>query len=82
VVRMSPLCFARSKTSLASAHTVPGDPWHLILPARRLAPHGIKAWQEDVENEHDGLVAKDNNAPYVGRRTLSWLKVLRPESRR
>jgi ATP-dependent DNA ligase len=48
------------------------------------APTGfarIKAWQEVVENEYDGLIAKDNNAPYVGGRTLSWLKVLRPEWR-
>ena len=53
----------------------------LILPARRLAPHGLKAWQEVVDHEYEGLVAKDGGAPYVGGRTLHWLKVLRPESR-
>jgi len=52
-----------------------------IPPARRLAPDLLKAWREVEELGYERLVAKDNASPYIGGRTLHWLKVLRPESR-
>jgi ATP-dependent DNA ligase len=54
---------------------------HLVLPARRLAPNGLEAWAEVLARGHDGLVAKDPASPYVGGRTLKWLKVKQPHYR-
>ena len=48
---------------------------NLILPARRLAARGLTAWEEVQQRGYEGLVAKDEASPYVGGRTLSWLKV-------
>ncbi len=48
---------------------------NLILPARRLAASGLTAWEEVQQRGYEGLVAKDEASPYVGGRTLSWLKV-------
>src|SRR5262245_23784694 len=53
----------------------------LILPARRLAAEGLAAWQEVRQRGYEGLVAKDNAAPYQEGRTLSWLKVKQPRYR-
>jgi bifunctional non-homologous end joining protein LigD len=47
----------------------------LILPARRLAENGLDAWQEVFARGYEGLVGKDEAAPYREGRTLSWLKV-------
>jgi len=47
----------------------------LLFPARRLAANGLKAWDEVLRREYEGLVAKDEASPYAGGRTLSWLKV-------
>jgi ATP-dependent DNA ligase len=47
----------------------------LILPARRLADDGLEAWEEVLARGYEGLVAKDPASPYVGGRTLKWLKV-------
>jgi bifunctional non-homologous end joining protein LigD len=47
----------------------------LVLPVRRLADDGLAAWQQVVERGYEGLVAKDPASPYVGGRTLRWLKV-------
>jgi len=41
---------------------------------RRLADDGLKAWQQVIEHGYEGLVAKDPALPYVGGRTLTWLK--------
>jgi len=46
-----------------------------VYPARRLAPDRLAAWQQVLERGYEGLVAKDEASPYVGGRTLSWLKV-------
>jgi hypothetical protein len=52
-----------------------------LLPAPDLpgaAPLGrwpLKAGQQVLEHGHEGLVAKDPASPYVGGRTLKWLKV-------
>jgi bifunctional non-homologous end joining protein LigD len=47
----------------------------VILPVRRLSDDGLKAWQQVVEHGYEGLVAKDPASPYLGGRTLKWLKV-------
>ena len=51
------------------------DDQDLQLPVRRLADDGLKAWQQVLEHGYEGLVAKDPASPYVGGRTLKWLKV-------
>jgi bifunctional non-homologous end joining protein LigD len=53
----------------------------LILPARRLSPDGFAAWAEVLHRGFEWMVAKDPEAPYVGGRTLKWLKVKQPEYR-
>ncbi len=57
------------------------DGHRLVLPVRRLADHGLKAWQEVLEHSYEGLVAKDPASPYVGGRTMKWLKVKQPAYR-
>ena len=52
-----------------------------VLPVRRLADDGLKAWQQVIEHGYEGLVAKDPAWPYVGGRTLKWLKVKQPKYR-
>jgi bifunctional non-homologous end joining protein LigD len=47
----------------------------LSLPARRLVGDGLEAWEQVLEKGYEGLVAKDPESPYVGGRTLKWLKV-------
>jgi hypothetical protein len=42
------------------------DEQDLVLPVRRLADDGLKAWQEVVEKGYEGLVAKDPQSPYAG----------------
>jgi ATP-dependent DNA ligase len=53
----------------------------LILPARRLSPNGFAAWAEVLHRGWEGMVAKDPAAPYVGGRSLKWLKVKQREYR-
>jgi ATP-dependent DNA ligase len=53
----------------------------MVLPVRRLADDGLKAWQQVIERGYEGLVAKDPASPYVGGRTLKWLKVKQPHYR-
>ncbi len=57
------------------------DDQDLVLPVRRLADNGLKAWQQVLERGYEGLVAKDPASPYVGGRTLKWLKVKQREYR-
>ena len=57
----------------ALEHLLTGE--RLILPVRRLSPNGLEAWQEVLRAGWEGLVAKDPESPYVGGRTLKWLKV-------
>jgi len=57
------------------------DEQDMVLPVRRLADHGLKAWQQVLEHGYDGLVAKDPESRYVGGRTLKWLKVKQPHYR-
>jgi bifunctional non-homologous end joining protein LigD len=51
------------------------DDHTLLFAARRLAENGLKAWQQVLERGYEGLVGKDESAPYRGGRSLSWLKV-------
>jgi bifunctional non-homologous end joining protein LigD len=51
------------------------DDQDLLLPVRRLADDGLKAWQQVLERGYEGLVAKDPASLYVVGRTLRWLKV-------
>jgi bifunctional non-homologous end joining protein LigD len=51
------------------------DGQDLVLPIRRLSDDGLEAWQQVLERGYEGLVAKDPASPYVGGRTLRWLKV-------
>lgn len=37
----------------------------MVFPARRLHLDGFKAWEEAVARGYEGIVAKDNNSPYV-----------------
>ncbi len=53
----------------------------VLFPARRLAPGGLEACAEVERRGYEGLVAKDQTTPYVGGRTLSWLKVKQPDYR-
>jgi ATP-dependent DNA ligase len=57
------------------------DEQDMVLPVRRLADHGLKAWQQVIERGYEGLVAKDPESTYVGGRTLKWLKVKQPRYR-
>src|SRR5260370_41488083 len=50
------------------------DEQDMVLPVRRLADDGLKAWQQVIERGYEGLVAKDPASLYVGGRTLKWLK--------
>jgi ATP-dependent DNA ligase len=52
-----------------------------LLPVRRLADHGLKAWQVVLGHGWEGLVAKDPASPYVGGRSLKWRKVKQPKYR-
>jgi bifunctional non-homologous end joining protein LigD len=45
----------------------------LMFPARRLPPHGLEAWATVKQRGYEGLVAKDQQSPYRGCMTRSWL---------
>jgi ATP-dependent DNA ligase len=54
----------------------------VLLPVRRpLADDALKAWRLVLEYGYDDLVAKDSLTPYIGGRTLMWLKGKRPQYR-
>jgi len=75
-VRHEPLRIRRDRVE----HTLDGAP-AVLLPVRRLAEHGLKAWQQVFEHNYEGLVAKDPESRYVGGRSLRWLKVMQPKYR-
>ncbi len=52
-----------------------------MLPVRRLSDDGLKAWQQVMDKGYEGFVAKDSASPYVGGRTLKWLKVKQSDYR-
>lgn len=75
-VRHEPLRIRRERVE----RVLDGAPG-VLLPIRRLADHGLKAWQQVLEHGWEGLVAKDPESPYVGGRSLKWLKVKQPNYR-
>jgi bifunctional non-homologous end joining protein LigD len=50
----------------------------LVLPVRRLAPHGLEASAQVLKRGYEGWVGKDEASPYRGGVTRSWLKVKVP----
>lgn len=54
---------------------VPDGAPALLLPVRRLADEGLRAWAQVFEHGWEGLVAKDPESPHLGGRSLRWLKV-------
>jgi bifunctional non-homologous end joining protein LigD len=46
-----------------------------LLPSRRLATNGLRAFQIAQRRGYEGLVAKDLSSPYVEGRSTRWLKV-------
>ena len=60
---------------LASSHG-------MIFPARRLSNNGLKAWQEALKRNYEGIVAKDPESRYIPGRSLSWLKVKQKDYRK
>jgi bifunctional non-homologous end joining protein LigD len=49
-----------------------------VHAVRRLTGDGLGAWEQVLAAGWEGLVGKDNESPYVGGRTKSWLKVKVP----
>jgi bifunctional non-homologous end joining protein LigD len=47
----------------------------LVLPCRRLQADGAEAWAEVQRRGLEGLVAKEETAPYRGGESRTWLKV-------
>ena len=46
-----------------------------LFPSRRLAENGLKAYEVARKKGWEGVVAKDNSAPYIEGRSTKWLKV-------
>ncbi len=68
-LRSSPLSVRRAAMEAAiGAHP-------LLLPSRRLATDGMKAFRMARRRGYEGLVAKDNSSAYVEARSNKWLKV-------
>jgi bifunctional non-homologous end joining protein LigD len=47
----------------------------LLLPSRKLATNGLKAFRIAQQRGYEGIVAKDESSPYVEARSSNWLKV-------
>ena len=75
-VRHEPLRIRRERVE----RVLDGAP-AVLLPVRRLSDHGLKAWQEVLEHNYEGLVAKDPESRYAGGRSLRWLKLKQPNYR-
>jgi ATP-dependent DNA ligase len=74
-LRSEPLWYRRAALEKAI------DGARAILPMRHLPPHGLDAWAEVEQYGYEGLIGKDERAPYVGERTLRWLKLKRADAR-
>jgi bifunctional non-homologous end joining protein LigD len=46
-----------------------------VLPSRRLAEDGLVAYRIAKQRGYEGVVAKDNSAPYIEGRSTKWLKI-------
>jgi DNA ligase D-like protein (predicted ligase) len=47
----------------------------LLFPSQRLAENGLTAYRIAKQRGYEGVVAKDNSAPYIEGRSTKWLKV-------
>ena len=68
-LRGAPLRTRRRELEAATAES------DRILPSRRLAANGLRAYRLAKAKEFEGLVAKDATSPYVQERSARWLKV-------
>jgi bifunctional non-homologous end joining protein LigD len=50
----------------------------LVFAVRRLSPNGLDAWDQVLERQYEGYVAKNEASPYQPGATRLWLKVKRP----
>lgn len=46
----------------------------ILFPSQRLASNGFKAFEQARERGFEGLIAKDESAPYIEGRSRKWLK--------
>jgi ATP-dependent DNA ligase len=46
-----------------------------LIPARRLAADGLAAYRQVLRAGYEGMVAKDEAAPYAAGRSARWIKV-------
>jgi bifunctional non-homologous end joining protein LigD len=75
-LRARPLSYRRPALEDAIAGS------RFVLPALRLNPDGLAAWDQVKREGWEGLVAKDEASRYVGGVTRQWLKVkIRREGR-
>jgi len=58
----------------AALEAAVGDTPHLF-PSRRLARNGLTAYAQAKKKGFEGLVAKEESAPYIEARSTKWLKV-------
>jgi bifunctional non-homologous end joining protein LigD len=47
----------------------------ILFPSQRLAENGIAAYRIAKRRGYEGVVSKDNSAPYIEGRSTKWLKV-------
>lgn len=47
----------------------------ILFPSQRLAENGLRAYRIAKRRGYEGVVSKDNSAPYIERRSTKWLKV-------
>jgi bifunctional non-homologous end joining protein LigD len=45
-----------------------------LFPSRRLAPDGLVAFEQAKKRGLEGIIAKNNSAPYIPGRSRMWLK--------
>jgi len=69
-LRSEPLSHRRDEVEAVLAR-----PSEQLLVSRRLAKNGLTAYSIAERKGFEGVVAKDNDAPYEERRSKKWLKV-------
>ena len=69
-LRSEPLALRREELEAVLA-----KPSEQLLVSRRLAKDGVKAYDIAKRKGFEGIVAKDDNAPYEEGRSRKWLKV-------
>src|ERR1700720_1847144 len=69
-IRSQPLSRRRDEMEAVLA-----KPSEQLIVSRRLAKNGLTAYSIAKRKGFEGVVAKDNDAPYEERRSKKWLKV-------